>query len=149
MLVPDQPDAATKPLHYGEECIELAPLDRSAVRLTRPSDVDRFEDRVIFVCIQESLGGLDLVGGREWPPPLGILQEGRVMGVFLAQLAGPTGVALDEALAEVVELGLSDLLAPSCLHGRPALLELVVGLLGEMRLGVAPHVHRAELDVGL
>ena len=91
----------------------------------------------------------DISGGEGFAHVLGIFQEGQIVEAFLAELADPGGIGLGEAIAEFFELAVADLNIPRRLNGAPALLKLNGIGLGKMSLGIALHVNRAELDVGV
>ena len=71
------------------------------------------------------------------------------MRSFLAEFADPCGIGLGETIAELFELTVTHLDIPGGFNGAPALLKLGAVGLGEAGFGVALHVNRAELDVGV
>lgn len=90
-----------------------------------------------------------MLDGAEGPAlRLGILLQGQLVRVLLAQVAETRSMLADNTLAAAPKLGLADRFAPLGLDGTQAPLDL--GAVGSAQgpLGVALLLHRVELNIG-
>src|SRR5262245_5746050 len=92
----------------------------------------------------------DNVGCRKgFPHVLGVFQEGQVVLPFLAQFRDPGGIDFGKAIAEFLELMVSELQVPAGLNRLPALLKLNAIGLRQVRGGITLHMNDTKLDIGI
>src|SRR5262245_21474216 len=98
--------------------------------------------------LELAVDGLDEIGrGERLTDPLGVFQECQIVLTFFAKVGYPSWIGLSKVGAELFKLIGSDVGIPASLDGAPSFMKLNSIGFRQVSLGIALHMHRAELDI--